>query len=662
MSMKRPLTAADLERIHVVDDARLSSDGERYAFVQKSIQSNTNSYYSNIYTQYLTDDVPVQWTFGSYTNVSPRWSPDGSSLAFVSDRSGLNQIWIMSTSGGEPKQITFVKHGASNPVWSPDSQKLLFETEQAPEEDIFTTEGDSPNNSPSAVKIDRLRYKSDSRGFHHGRRAHIGLFRFDLEESSLLTNGSYDHHTPDWSPDSQFIVFSANRNSDEDISPVQDLYTLNIETKEISKLTDSAGTFTNASWSPDGSWIACTGHELEYKSATINQIWLINPLTKERKGMTLKWDVQIGDYMIGDIRTGHTSDKPVWSSDQEHIYFLASENGKVGLYQMDMHNEITAVHDEDNHVFSFSFHPKNEQFVLGISDPSNPGDFYSRRLEDKRRVRLTDVNASFLKEIDLSLPETFSVRTGDHWDVQGWIMYPVDYEEGQSFPLILEIHGGPHAMYGHTFFHEFQLLAAEGYGVLFSNPRGSHGYGQAFADACRRDYGGKDFEDLLAILDHAVESYEFVDRNRLGVTGGSYGGFMTNWMISHTDRFKAAVTQRSISNWLSFYGVSDIGFFFTDWEIGVPLHQDPEKLWHHSPLRYVKDIHTPLLIMHSENDYRCPIEQAEQMFINMKYLNKTVSFLRFPGANHELSRSGPPALRIERLNHMVDWFHHYIEK
>lgn len=274
--------------------------------------------------------------------------------------------------------------------------------------------------------------------------------------------------------------------------------------------------------------------------------------------------------------------------------------------------------------------------------------------------QLTDANKDYLNRVTLSEPEEIQFTTSDGWPIQGWLLRPYGFKEGKKYPFVLEVHGGPHAMYGQTYFHELQLLAAKGYVVLYTNPRGSHGYGQKFVDACRGDYGGKDYRDLMEAVDYALKSYSFIDETRMGVTGGSYGGFMTNWIVSHTNRFKAAVTQRSISNWLSFYGVSDIGFFFTKWEHGYNLLENPEKLWDFSPLKYAKNVETPLLILHGEQDLRCPIEQAEQLFITLKHLKKEVEFVRFPGANHELSRSGEPQLRIERLNHICRWFEKHL--
>ena len=281
--------------------------------------------------------------------------------------------------------------------------------------------------------------------------------------------------------------------------------------------------------------------------------------------------------------------------------------------------------------------------------------------EDGSTEQLTQLNQSFLEKVNLAEVEELTFASDDDGvSVQGWLMKPAGFNPNEKYPLILEIHGGPHMMYGNTFFHEMQVLAAEGYAVLYMNPRGSYGYGQTFVDGCREDYGGQDYRDLMQGVDYVVDTFEFIDEANLGVTGGSYGGFMTNWIVGHTDRFQAAVTQRSISNWLSFYGVSDIGYFFNTWEHELDLLEDSAALWDISPLKYTANVTTPLLIMHGEEDQRCPIEQGEQFYVALKHREKEVAFLRFPYAGHELSRSGAPVMRMERLKYMVDWFKEYL--
>lgn len=656
---KRPIAADDIKHIAVVSEPHISEEGTKYAFIKK-YAGEDDLYYSHIYIQHLTDDKPVQWTFGEVRDHSPQWAPDGSELLFLSSRSGSTQIWLMSSAGGEPRQYTNVKGGISEAAWAPDSQSIAFIASVDSTEVLAEDKPPEEKKSMEPLLVNRLKYKSDAKGFHDETRQHAALLDLKSNKTRLLTKGPFDHSGLNWSPDSKRLVLSANRNEDEDSSSVVDLFVLHLETEELEKMTESTGVFTMANWSGDGKYIAAIGHELEYEGATINQVWIINSHTKENTCMTLKWDVQIGDAAIGDVRSSHPNPGPVWSKDQKHIYFLASERGSTGLYQMDMLGEIEAVHEEENHLFGFSYHAAKDFFIAGISDPSNPGDFFEIQQKAEAHVRLTDVNNEFLKNVDISIPEPLSFKAEDGWEIHGWLMRPAQFEEGQKYPLVLEIHGGPHAMYANTFFHEMQYLAAQGYAVLYMNPRGSHGYGQSFVDAVRGDYGGKDYTDLMSAVDYALQTYSFLDESRLGVTGGSYGGFMTNWIVGHTNRFKAAVTQRSISNWLSFQGVSDIGFFFTEWELKKSLPGSPEELWNFSPLKYINHVSTPLLIMHGEQDFRCPIEQGEQLFIGLKKLGKTVEFLRFPHSNHELSRGGPPALRIHRLEYMAEWFNRYL--
>jgi dipeptidyl aminopeptidase/acylaminoacyl peptidase len=287
-----------------------------------------------------------------------------------------------------------------------------------------------------------------------------------------------------------------------------------------------------------------------------------------------------------------------------------------------------------------------------------PGDLWAVRLEGRKITerRLTTVNVGLLDAIELSLPERFTYEGADGWPVEGWVMRPAGFREGQRYPTILQIHGGPHGAYGEAFFHEFQLLASEGYAVVYTNPRGSQGYGQAFTAATHHDWGGKDYEDIMRGLDAALARYSFLDPDQMGVAGGSYGGFMTNWVVGHTDRFKAAVTMRSISNHLSQWGTSDLAFMKGFWEFPGDPWEAPMWYWERSPLAYVTNIRTPLLILHSEMDLRCPIGEGEQLFAALKKLKREAVFVRFPNESHDLSRIGKPKHRAERLRLIVQWF------
>ncbi|WP_077702980.1 S9 family peptidase [Virgibacillus dokdonensis] len=666
MSYKRALQTEDILQLNVVSDPQFTPDGQAFTYTLTTINEQ-NEYESQLMYQKLKEKQTIPWTFHSSKNSKLRFPPDGKRAVFQSTRSGRPQLWLLHTDGGEAEQLTTFRHGAMNPMWSRDSQHIFFTASLEHDDDIHNQtepsieeekkEKEAKKKQP--FMINRLKYKSDAQGFHNDTRSQI--IRLSIDDSSLLqiTDGDADYRLQDISPDGTTLLYTANLSDHADYELNNDLYCFQIITKETNKLTDGKGVYHDARFSPDGSKIACFGHEFAYKGASLTQLYLFDIKTKERSCLSSDWDIEIGDAMIGDTRLGESQIGPVWNEDSSKIFFIVTDQGSTGLHAASIYGKKEEIYKDNNHIFGFAYNKHCQCFILGISSPTNPGEFYL--LHDNGSLEaLTDHNRSFLQEIALQEPEELSIQTEDNWQVQGWLLRPYAFIEGKKYPTILEIHGGPHAMYGQTFFFEMQLLAAKGYVVLYTNPRGSHGYGQSFVNACRGDYGGGDYRDVMTAVDDAIQTFSFIDTQRLGVTGGSYGGFMTNWIVGHTNRFKAAVTQRSISNWLSFYGVSDIGFFFTEWEHGVNLLDDPTKLWEFSPLKYAANVETPLLILHGELDYRCPIEQGEQLFITLKHLKKEVEFIRFPNANHELSRSGEPNMRMERLQHMLRWFDTYL--
>ncbi|WP_082416040.1 S9 family peptidase [Numidum massiliense] len=700
------MTAEDLYELSFVGESDLSSDGTKVAYVQKMID-NERRYRSHLFVQQVPDGEPVQWTFGKGHDTSPKWSPDGETLAFLSDRSGQQQIWLLAANGGEARQLTFCKNGVGNPVWSPDGQSLLFTTSLGPEERVTdceveeaavgTTTDDATNNQVDSKKklqplvIERLRYKADGKGFLDEKYEQLAVINVDGKGLRQLTEGAFHYSGGSWSPDGKAIACCANCSDDPDQTFVSDVFIYSLADDKLTQLTDGSGVFHSPSWAPDGKRLACFGHQLEYRSATLQRVWLLDLATKEKTCLTMDWDVVTADVAISDLRSGHPFAGALWSPTGDGVYILASDCGNTGVYFVHVDGDVRLVYGGERHVYGLAMDNTRTAAVVAVSDWQTPGDLYyldisscvssdghgHQESDDHNRQevasdafnrplprvrRLTAANAPLLENITLSQPEPLSYKAEDGKQIHGWLIKPVGFEQGKKYPLILEIHGGPHAMYAHSFFHEFQLLAAKGFAVLYVNPRGSEGYGQAFVDACRGDYGGGDYTDLMAAVDFALATYDFIDADRLGVTGGSYGGFMTNWIVGHTDRFKAAVTQRSISNWLSFFGTSDIGYYFSEWELKADFFADPEKMWHHSPLRLAKNVQTPLLILHGEKDYRCPIEQAEQLFVALKLQRKPVKFVRFPEANHELSRSGEPSLRVARLNYIADWFTQYLSE
>jgi dipeptidyl aminopeptidase/acylaminoacyl peptidase len=655
------ITAEDLYRIHFINDPQVSPDGERVVFVQTIIDEK-KKYRSHLFLQESESSECAQWTNGETKDIHPRWSPDGKQIAFLSNRTGKNQIWLISSTGGEGTQLTHCKNGVDSFTWSPDGNNMLFST-RISSQDSLEEQGEleEAKDMKEPYVVNQLQYKSDELGLLDGKHCQLVLIDLQTKDLRQLTDGDYDHGDGAWSPDASKIAFVANRSGNEYETFKSDLYVITLDNGEWKQLTNGTGSFSSPVWSPDGTKLSCLGHELQYEGATLDRVWVFNVESGEKACLSAHWDVHAGDAAIGDMRSGHSSAGAIWSADGKGLYFLASEKGNTNLYYTDLKGTIQQLGvKKDRHVFSYSLDAKREVAILGVSDPQNPGDLYRLSLFEGTEQRLTAVN-QWLCDVELSKPEPLEFKAKDGWRIHGWILKPVGFQEGEKYPLVLEVHGGPHAMYANTFFHELQLLAAQGFVVLYTNPRGSNGYGQAFVEACRGDYGGRDYTDLMSAMDYALAHYDFIDPKRLGVTGGSYGGFMTNWIVGHTDRFKAAVTQRSISNWVSFYGVSDIGYFFTEWEISGNGFASPDTLWAHSPIRFVTNITTPLLILHGERDFRCPIEQAEQFYVALKHQNKApVEFVRFPDSNHELSRSGEPSLRIDRLNRITGWFAKYL--
>ncbi|GAK11351.1 LOW QUALITY PROTEIN: acylamino-acid-releasing enzyme [Geomicrobium sp. JCM 19039] len=658
---KRAMTIEDMSNLERVSDVQFHPDGNDYVYIKTSI-NDADSYNSHLYASSVVEREHRQWTFGDVLDHTPRFSPDGKQLVFLSNRSGTNQLWMIPTTGGEPQQLTFLKYGAGTPLWSPDGKTLLFSAHVLPDTHVYNEGELSPEakkeererKQKEPLRITRLKHKSDSRGWHDETVSQLLLYTIDTREVTRLTEGSQDALAPAWHPDGTKVSFAMNKHGDGE--QLSDIFIMNLADKSLEQATSGDGLFSLPGWSPDGSLFSYAGHQKGFAGSTQTEIYI--KTSQGTNVITKAYDMQFPDSMISDWNSSAGNPGYVWK-DNQNVITTASRYGKTGLFSLSVDGELTVLYEENAHVFEYSYHRKSDTFIVGISQPTDPSNLFLLETGDKAHP-LTQLNATILDEVELAQPITHSFTADDGWTIEGWLLKPFGFQEDHSYPLILEVHGGPHAMYGYAFFHELQVLAGKGYAVLYTNPRGSYGYGQTFVDAVRGDYGGNDYTDLLSAVDQTVDAYGWIDADNIGVTGGSYGGFMTNWIVSHTNRFKAAVTQRSISNWLSFYGVSDIGYFFTKWEIGAHLLEDPEKLWNHSPLKYAKNVETPLLILHGEQDLRCPIEQGEQWFQTLKHLGKETEFVRFPNANHELSRSGPPALRKKRLKEIVNWFESYI--
>ncbi|WP_033543588.1 S9 family peptidase [Planococcus sp. CAU13] len=658
---KKAVETKDLTKLISVADPHISPDGQRAVFVKTHIDEEENTYITNLWHVDLGSGELTQWTHGKQRVSSPEWSEDGKSVAFLSDRNGKNQLYILSAGGGEARELTDFEKGVNSFRWSPCNKKIWFNA-MVKEGRTFTDKEEKEEKKlPEPYIVDKMKYKMDGMGllpkeFHR----QIGVIDIESKEVEQITDGTFHHGLEAVSHDGSKLVYGVTREENLDFVFRQPLFIYDVESKKETPLVDEEGYFGEAVFSHDDAHIAYVGSPRQFQNATHTELYVHTITSNTTLCLTEGLDIPVGDYVVADHQQSASAPGAVWTKDN-HLYFQVSTMGDVRLYFASLDGAVYPASPDMEHVYGYDVARSGEFALATISNPVDPGELYQLTIATGERKALTSFNKTYLEETELMAPELIVAKGAKDWAVHGWLMKPHGFEEGKKYPLVVNIHGGPHAMYANSFFHEMQLLAARGFGVLYVNPRGSHGYSQQFVDAVRGDYGGGDYEDIMKSLDGAIEANSWIDTDRLGVTGGSYGGFMTNWIVGHSNRFKAAVTQRSISNWISFFGVSDIGYYFSEWQMNADM-TDVEKLWHHSPLKYAKDVETPLLILHSENDYRCPIEQAEQLYITLKSMGKETQFVRFPEADHNLSRTGKPNLRFARLEQIVGWMEKYLNE
>ncbi|MFZ5817642.1 MAG: S9 family peptidase [Bacillota bacterium] len=714
---KRRLAPEDLYQFVTVSDPQITPDGEVIAYVQTIIDKESKEPHSHIWMVPAEGGKPVQFTRGKKSDSSPRWSPDGRTLAFVSDRGGDRQIWLIDRFGGEARPLTSMRHGASNPVWSPDGRRIAFISSVGPEDkrELLTrTKGEADKKAEEkrakdeARTFTQMRWRADHIGIRPDRNNQIWVVDVPEPGEPLpapvqVTWGPYDHAAPQWSPCNRYLTFSANRTEDESFR-IMDVFMVEVPTGDAPaikacvaplapgaeppkgdeaeataqackasaeaaeaafqprNITGTIGVFYAGIFSPDGKTLAVIGHTNEFANTTQPKIYLY-PVEGGEPRILDNWDLDMKDTVGADVRPGGNGVTITWAPDANFLYVPVTERGACSVYAFPVvGGRPQLIAGGEREIFGGTFDRNCERLAFVAGDMFNISDIYLMDCREFTETRLTQVNQALFDQIEWPEVEELNFKARDGWDLHGWLMKPVGWEPGKQYPMVLEIHGGPATCYGHAFYQEMQILAAAGYAVLFINPRGGTGYGQEFVNAVRGDYGGKDYLDLMDAVDHALAK-GWIDEKRLAVTGGSYGGFMTNWIVTQTDRFAAAITHRSICNWVSFSGTPDFGPFFNQIQHFVDDPWSPEgvqALWKISPLAYVKNVKTPISIMHSEFDYRCPIEQAEQFYMAIKFYKQApTELVRHPRSNHDLTRQGPPTLRVDRFQKILRWFNKY---
>ena len=644
----------DLTRIQFVTDPQLSPDGRRAAFVVTTLSEERDEYLSNIWVVDVAGGAPRRFTAGPRRDLEPRWSPDGSRLAFLSERTAKDklQVYVMPADGGEATKLTALDNGVSAIAWAPDGARLAFVSAvggyKEPEGE------DEKRKSRPARVITSVKYRFNGEGFIYDRRPHVFVVSLDGASSTQITEGDFIDADPTWSPDGESLVFASARHGARDDDDASDLWRVPAKGGTPQRLTATAGPVMLPAFSPDGRTIAFLARaELNAYGRNV-QLFTVPSDGGQATCLSSALDRSCGALHV----------RPSWSPDGRSLTVAAEDRGDIGLWRVAATGSAAPqrIVGGERVLNGFSASADGRTLAFAASRTVAPAEVFVCGADGGDERRLTDLNRAWVESVALSAPERFRfTRAGFELDV--WVMRPAGFGAGQRYPTLLNIHGGPHAQYGHNFFDEFQVYAGAGYAVVYTNPRGSQGYGEAFTQAVVGDWGGGDYADVMAALDEALARYPFIDPERLGVLGGSYGGFLTSWTVGHTKRFKAACSERAVNCQYTMFGTSDIGHSFNVVELGGPLPwEDMARYIERSPLTYAKDMTTPLLILHSEDDLRCPIEQGEQLFVALKKLKREVRFVRFPGENHEMSRSGKPRHRLERFRHILEWFTKYLGK
>ncbi len=679
---KRPISAFDLFKFHWIGDPQLSADGGDVAYVEITVDEKRADYETAIWAVRTTGGAPRRLTAGTHDS-SPRWSPDGKILAFlrVTEKDGKPQppqIYLMPMQGGEPVQLSHQPQGAFQAEWSGDGNTIAF-ISGANEQDMAIAACEAGKDSDKAKckplretdvrVVTRAQYRLNNVGYlDFSRPLHIWTISATPNAQPApvarqLTKGEFSEGNFAWSRDGSQIYYASNRDLEPYYQlPKSTIYAIPREGGEASEVSRFEGMVSGLTLSPQGNRLAFLGMpNTPVQSHRKTDLWLLDLATKApARSLTADYDWEIGGGIIGDMeppRAGGGS-RPAWSADGNSITVVVAKQGRANLDSIDVATRaITPVTNGNQAVGSYA--SNGTQVVAAISDPVHFSDLFMVAAGSPPK-RLTTSNDALFASLKLTPPEEIWYSSFDGKKINALVQLPPDFDAKKKYPLILNIHGGPHAAYGYLFFHEMQWMAAKGYVVLYPNPRGSTSYGEAFANVIQYHYPGDDYRDLMAGVDELIRR-GYIDTQHIGVTGGSGGGLLTNWVIGHTNRFAAAVSQRDIADWAAWWYTDDFLLFQPNW-FRKPPFEDPAAYREHSPITYINNVKTPTMFILGDSDSRTPPETGgDQMFRALKYRKIPSVEVRFPGESHELSRSGKPWHRVERLQHIVNWFDVYLQ-
>jgi len=619
-------------------------------------------YYSNLYSTGTNGRGLKQLTFGKRNDHSPAWSPDDKSIAFIRKKETSSQIWLLPIDGGEAKPLTKLPRGTISGIkWSPNGKKILFLFHPLGKEVIVSKDGKI--ETPVYRQIKEIWYRLDGQGFFDSENTHVWVANGKTGSAKQLVFGDYDDMFPCWSPDGKEICFVSFREKNwRQRLDEQDIYRVPVNGGKLKKVKTPSGPKDGGiSFSPDGKTIAYIGHDQPYKGwGEVNYILnTVNITGKRHETFGKKLNRMAMMLTLGDITPSFVITSPIWSKNGKSVYYGIAHEGRHHIVNTDVNTGRDKIITTKNTVAcTWSMDAHETVMVYNGASLESPDELFTLKLNTGETKQITRLNGRYINSLNYSVAEEVEFYNGKQ-KLMGWLVKPPNFNPKKKYPFILNIHGGPRCQYGRTFYHEMYVLAQAGYIVMYTNPRGSQGYGEKFAKAIAGKWAEPAMKDLMAAVDHAL-SLGFVNKNKMGVTGGSYGGYMTNWIVTHTSRFKAAVTQRCVSDLSSMFGNSDIGWDLS-WEFGGAPWKNRQAYLKWSPMTYIDKCTTPLLIIHSEFDLRCNIEQGDQMFTALKYLKQDVEYIRFPEEPHGLSRHGRPDRREARLKFIVDWFDKYLK-
>ena len=646
----------DVFELEIASDPQISPDGELVAYVRQSMDIMTDQPRANIWIVDTDGGAHRPLLSGKDNYTSPRWSPRGDRIAYVSSAEGRGpQLYVRWLDSGQTGMLTNLRKTPGGIAWSPDGRQIAFSMFVPAEGTTLAKPPAKPEGAEWAAPakvIDRLYYRADGRGYLETGNTHIFVVPADGGTPRQLTSGDFNHNGPlSWSPDGARIAFSANRSPDYEYEPLEsDIWTVSVADGSLTRLTDRAGPDADPVYSPDGRSIAYLGFDDRKLGYQNTQAYLMDADGGNQRALTADLDRAI--------------ESVDWAGGSNRLYVQYDDRGRKYLAALSLRGAIDVIADDlggesigrpyTSGRFSAA---ANGAYAYTAGTEYRPADVAAGKRGERPR-KLTALNDDLLAHKTLGQVRRLAWTSVGGLNVEGWLVTPPDFDASKKYPLILEIHGGPFTAYGPHFSAEIQLMAAAGYVVLYTNPRGSTSYGHDFANEIHHNYPGQDYDDLMAGVDAAIAE-GYVDPDRLYVTGGSGGGVLTAWIVGKTDRFSAAVVAKPVINWISTSLTTDIAAFMPAYWFAQPPWEDPDEYWRRSPLSLVGNVTTPTMLLTGEQDHRTPIPESEQFYAALKLRKVDTAMVRIPDASHGIA--GRPSQLIAKIDNILAWFAKYAD-